>query len=200
MSVVRLNRNFYLRPTLDVARELLGKVFVYRDKQLLSGRIVEVEAYIGQDDPACHARFGKTSRNAVMFGQGGFTYVYFIYGMYDMLNFVCEREGFPAACLVRALEPLEGIELMKKRRGTDDIVRLTSGPGKLTRAFGLTVAQSGLDLVSDGIYVADDGFVPDKIGQSPRIGIKTGLDLKWRFFIEGNKFVSKVKTVQTSDG
>lgn len=192
MSVVRLNRDFYLRPTLEVASALLGKVFVYRDEQDLRGRIVEVEAYIGQDDPACHARFGKTARNAVMFGPGGFTYVYFIYGMYDMLNFVCEREGFPAACLVRALEPLEGIEFMKKRRGSDDPIKLTNGPGKLTQALGLSVAQSGLDLVSEEICVVDDGFVPEKIGRSPRIGIKTGLELNWRFFIEGNKFVSKV--------
>lgn len=188
----RLSREFFERPTLEAARNLLGKVFVDHRKHTLSGRIVEVEAYIGQDDPACHARFGKTERNAVMFGPGGFTYVYFIYGMYDMLNFVTEPEGNPAAVLIRALEPLEGLKYMKKNRGTDKIENLTNGPGKLCRAFGLTTAQSGFDLIRGKLFVADDGYKIEQITDSPRIGIKEGTKRHWRFYIHGNKFVSKV--------
>ena len=188
----RLSREFFERPTLEVARDLPGKIFIDQRNQELGGRIVEVEAYIGRDDPACHARFGKTDRNAVMFGPGGFTYIYFIYGMYDMLNFVTEAEGTPAAVLIRALEPLSGIDVMKKNRGISKIINLTNGPGKLCRAFGLTTAQSGYDLIRGKLFVADDGYKPEHIVDSPRIGIKEGTNRHWRFYIDGNKFVSKV--------
>jgi len=187
----KLGRDFYERPTLTVARELLGKILVYYDSVKLSGRIVEVEAYVGMDDPACHARFGKTGRNSVMFGPGGFTYVYFVYGMYNMLNFVTENEGFPAACLIRALEPLDGLDEMMKNRNTDSIVNLTNGPGKLCMAFGLTTDLSGLDMCGDRINLIDDGYIVEQVTESPRIGIKDGLDKDWRFYIDGNKFVSK---------
>jgi DNA-3-methyladenine glycosylase len=174
-----------------VAQELLGKVFVYENTVRLSGRIVEVEAYIGQDDPACHARFGRTRRNSVMFGPGGFTYIYFVYGMYNMLNFVAEKEGFPAACLIRGIEPLEGVEYMKANRKMNKLEYLTNGPGKLCVAFGLTTKQSGTDMTSGNIYIEERGIEPGNISRAPRIGIKEGLDRDWRFFIDGNKFVSK---------
>jgi len=188
----RLTRDFFEQPTLDAARNLLGKVFFDQRINNLSGRIVEVEAYIGRDDPACHARFGQTERNSVMFGPGGFTYIYFIYGMYDMLNFVTEPAGTPAAVLIRALEPLSGLEIMKINRKTDKRVNLTNGPGKLCRAFGLTTADSSLDLTSGKLFVADDGYKAEHIAVSSRIGIKEGTKRQWRFYIDGNKFVSKV--------
>ncbi|HER00552.1 MAG TPA: DNA-3-methyladenine glycosylase [candidate division Zixibacteria bacterium] len=187
----KLARDFYERPTLTIAGELPGKIFVFKNKSRISGRIVEVEAYIGRDDPACHARFGLTRRNSVMFGPGGVTYIYFIYGMYNMLNFVTEKAGFPAACLIRAIEPLEGLEIMYKNRGTDVRRNLTNGPGKLCTAFGLTTKHSGIDMTEDIIFLEDDGYKPGKIIRTERIGIRDGRDKKWRFFIEGNEFVSK---------
>lgn len=187
----KLTRDFYERPTLTVARELLGKIFVFKNTPRMSGRIVEVEAYIGMDDPACHARFGLTKRNSVMFGRGGMTYIYFIYGMYNMLNFVTEKAGFPAACLIRAMEPLEGLEVMHKNRDTDVLINLTNGPGKLCTAFGLTTRHSGLDMTKNIIFLQNDGYKPGKIIRTERIGIRDGRDKKWRFLIDGNKFVSK---------
>ncbi|MHA1675849.1 MAG: DNA-3-methyladenine glycosylase, partial [Candidatus Njordarchaeales archaeon] len=132
-----LNRNFYERYTVDVARDLLGKVLVrvLSSEQILAGIIVETEAYRGQDDPASHAYGRKTPRNAIMYGKPGYSYVYFIYGMYHCLNVVTEPEGVPAAVLIRAVEPIFGIELMKKYRNTDKISNLTNGPGKLCQAF-----------------------------------------------------------------
>jgi DNA-3-methyladenine glycosylase len=191
LTLARLKRDFYERPTLEVARDLLGKIFVLQDKIRISGRIVEVEAYIGEDDPACHARFGITGRNKVMFGPGGFTYVYFIYGMYNMLNFVTEPEGFPAACLIRALEPLEGQEIMRKNRKTDKIINLTNGPGKLCTAFGLTTKHTGIDLTKGILGVEDDDYKVAKIVKTGRIGIRNGTKREWRYYIDGNGFVSK---------
>lgn len=188
----KLGRDFYLRPTLTVARDLIGKQFVARSgRQLLSGRIVEAEAYIGQSDPACHASRGKTGRNWVMFEQGGLTYVYFVYGMYNMLNFVAEPEGFPAAVLIRALEPLEGIKTMQRRRKSEDLRNLTSGPGKICQAFGVEVKHSARDLTGDQWYVLDDGVKPAEVATSPRIGIREGTDKLWRFFDADSKFVSR---------
>ena len=189
---IKLGREFYLQPTLKVARALIGKEFVCRSaKSTLSGKIVETEAYIGEDDPACHARFGKTRRNSIMFGAGGFTYVYFVYGMYDMLNFVTEKAGFPAAVLIRALEPIEGIEVMKKRRQTDSLRNLTSGPGKLCRAFGIKAKDTGIDLTGDSWFVLDSGSSPSQIATAPRIGINDGLEHLWRFYEIDNNFVSR---------
>ena len=197
-----LQRGFYERPTLTVAKELRGKNLVrYLDGTKLIGRIVEVEAYIGEDDPACHARFGLTQRNSVMYGAGGFSYIYFVYGMYDMFNIVTEREGFPAAVLVRALEPLEGIDTMQRLRGVNDVRNLTNGPGKLCRAFGLDTSLSGVDLTKhagqaptelDLLYVSDGDCPKFEIESSSRIGIKEGTGRKWRFFIAGNPYVSGI--------
>ncbi|MCP4685359.1 MAG: DNA-3-methyladenine glycosylase [bacterium] len=184
----KLPRSFYNRPTLEVAPDLLGKHIVYRSSERrLSARIVEVEAYIGENDPACHAAPGPTKRNRVMFGRAGFSYVYLIYGMYHCFNLVTEREGFPAAVLLRAAEPIEGFELMKKlspKSGRKDIL---SGPGKFCRAFGLTVAQSGVDLAGRELFVEDPGDSVTNIVTSGRIGIKKGKEHPWRF-MDGDSF------------
>jgi DNA-3-methyladenine glycosylase len=196
----KLNRNFYNRPTLKVARELLGKYLVSeKEGNYVSGKIVETEAYIGPDDPASHAYRGMTPRNKIMFGYPGYAYVYFTYGMHHCLNFVTERKGFPAAVLIRALEPVDGIEMMKKRRrivenppkGGDDLKNLTNGPAKLCQALGIDRTLNGADLCSDVIYVEDRGNKPTKIVSSSRMGITEGKDKKWRFYVEDNKFVSK---------
>ena len=175
-----LPRSFFDRPTLKVAQELLGKVLVIGKT---SGRINETEAYIGENDPACHAARGKTERNKVMYGRPGHLYVYFTYGMYHCANIVTEQEGFPAAVLLRSIEPMNGIRLMEKRRGRKD--HLADGPGKLCIALGMDKkGHNGLDLCEGGpSYVYDDGFIPPKILKSRRIGISAGKHLFWRFYI-----------------
>jgi DNA-3-methyladenine glycosylase len=214
-----LPRSFYLRPTLTVARDLLGKYTVrrYRDK-LLIGKIVEVEAYIGPDDPASHAYVGMTERNKVMFGEGGHAYVYFTYGMHFCFNVVTEREGSPAAVLVRAVEPIEGIEEMRKNRRFTarpdfrrdeasfisrseteraeerDKRKLTNGPAKFCQAFGIRREMNGTDLTRDELFLTKGKDIPrSKIGSSRRVGIRNGKEKKWRFFVKGNKFVSTLK-------
>jgi DNA-3-methyladenine glycosylase len=169
----KLNQTFFSRPTLEVAQELLGKVFQVGG---CSGRINEVEAYIGQNDPACHAAVGRTERNKVMFGPAGHLYVYFTYGMYHCANIVTEKNGFPAAVLIRSIEPLEGKGLMEKRRGK--LENLSNGPGKLCIALGMTKQTHN----GAPAEVYDDGYKPNKIQKSSRIGIKVGTDKLWRFF------------------
>ncbi len=199
----KLDIEFYLQPTLKIARELLGKVIIRRiGDKVLAGKIVETEAYIGEDDPASHAFRGMTLRNKIMYLQGGHAYVYFTYGMHYCFNVVTEREGFPSAVLIRAVEPVYGIELMKKFRGVEDIYNLTNGPAKFCQAFKIDKSFNGVSLLGDEIFIAfpliGEKF---KIGRSERIGIKSGLDRKWRFFIKGNPFVSKVKNkVGVKDG
>jgi DNA-3-methyladenine glycosylase len=200
-----LPRAFYLDPPDQVCRRLLGKLLVrrYRDPsvarpktQRLTGRIVEVEAYFGLDDPAAHTFVGKTARNAVLFGPPGFAYVYFIYGMYFCLNFSCEPDGQPGGVLLRALEPVAGLETMARLRNlpsTADPRLLTSGPGRLCQALGIVrETDNGIDVTSSrsGLHVEDDGFVPDKIVASPRIGISKAAARPLRFTIGGNRFVS----------
>ncbi len=178
---------------MDVAIDLPGKILVYKaDGVKLGGRLVEVEAYIGEDDPACHACRGMTPRNEIMYNDPGYLYVYFTYGNHYMLNFVTERKGFPAAVLLRGLEPLYGIENMMANRGVTEITNVASGPGKMARAFGITTEQNGLDLTKNEIYVVDDGYRPENVWRSSRIGIgDKGNDKLWRFFILGNGHVSK---------
>jgi DNA-3-methyladenine glycosylase len=192
-----ISRNFYLRSPDVVARDLLGKVLVRRlDGEWLSGRIVEVEAYFGQDDPAAHAFAGKTARNAVLFGPPGFAYVYFIYGMYSCLNVSCEPDGRAGGVLIRALEPLAGMATMARLRGLSASAKpqlLTSGPGRLCQALGIVRAtHNGLDVTDaeSELQILDDGFRPGAILATPRIGIRKAVEWPHRFVIEGNGFVS----------
>lgn len=189
---MKLRREFYNRPTLKVARELLGKYLrVNKNGIKLSGKIVETEAYIGHYDPASHAYGGMTPRNRIMFGEPGHAYVYFTYGMYYCLNFITERKRFPAAVLIRALEPKEGIEIMKRRRSKEKIEDLTSGPGKLCQAMGIDKSLYGADLTGQTIYVEDRGEKEGNIVSTDRIGIDEGKEKKWRFYLKDNRFVSK---------
>ena len=187
----KLPRSFYDRPTLQVAKDILGTAITFRTKQAsLSARIVEVEAYIGEDDPACHAACGPTERNRVMFGRPGFSYVYFIYGMYHCFNIVTERDGFPAAVLVRAAEPIGGIESMRELspKGKADLI--LSGPGKFCRSFGLTRDHSGVDLTGRTLYLTEGEGERDEIITSQRIGIKAGAELPYRFYLADSNAVS----------
>jgi DNA-3-methyladenine glycosylase len=191
-SVKRLPASFYSRSTLIVAPDLLGKLLHVQSKEgLVSGRIVETEAYRA-DDPASHSCRGQTPRATIMFGQPGVTYVYFIYGMYEMLNFVTEPLGNPGAVLIRAVEPVAGEALMKVRRATARTRRdLTSGPGKLCRAFGIGKSHNGASLQGPEIWLEDDGYDCGRVLVSPRIGISKGQDRLWRFFLDKNEFVSR---------
>jgi len=195
-----LSRSFYLRPTLQVAQELLGKYFIRRiGKNLLIGKIVEVEAY-RSNDPASHSFRGKTNRNNVMFCEGGHLYVYFTYGMHFCANVVTGREGIGEAVLIRAIEPLVGIEMMMKNRQKGRLhlldgaylINLTNGPAKFCQAFGLARQENGLDLLDSEIIIAEGVPIPSKlIKRSSRIGIQQGLEKRWRFFIAGNPWVSR---------
>ena len=185
-----LRRSFYARPTLEVARDVIGKYIVFNSPAgRLSARIVEVEAYIGTDDPACHAACGKTKRNAVMFGPPGFSYVYFIYGMYHCLNFVTEQEGTASAVLLRGAEPVEGIDEMRRRSPKSKPHELLNGPGKFCRSFGLNRTHNGLDLTSDVLYLEDHHEKAPSVRQSSRVGIRVGKDLPWRFFDRDSEVV-----------
>jgi DNA-3-methyladenine glycosylase len=190
--LAKLEPDFYADHTLKVARKLLGKVFYSRVRgEVVSGRIVETEAYRA-DDPASHSCRGETPRSKIMFGDPGVAYIYFIYGMYEMLNFVTEPRGDAGAVLIRAIEPITGEELMKKRRKTARTRQaLTSGPGKLCRAFGIEMSHNGASLQGPELWVEDDGFKAGKIAVSPRIGITQAKDKLWRFHLDGNSFVSK---------
>ena len=189
----RLPRAFFERPAPDVARDLIGKVLVHRTAAgLRSGRIVEVEAYRGRQDPASHAFRGPTPRSAVMFGLPGHLYVYFTYGMHHCVNFVCEAEGSAGAVLVRALEPLRGIDAMRRSRGTPEFARLARGPGCVAQALALDRRQDGLDLSSGEVWVASTTRPPyaARILRGQRIGIRVGVERPWRFWVAGHPCVS----------
>ncbi|HEX4067264.1 MAG TPA: DNA-3-methyladenine glycosylase [Acidobacteriaceae bacterium] len=201
-----LPRDFYLHPPDVVARKLLGKRLVRRYQaeggvagrvERLSGRIVETEAYFGEDDPAAHVFAGKTPRNEVLFGPPGFAYVYFIYGMHFCLNLSCEPEGRAGCVLLRALEPLEGLRTMARLRGLavkPDARLLASGPGRLCQALGITrEAHNGIDATDPkaGLQVEDDGFAPEGIAILRRVGITKAAERPLRFAIAGNAFVSR---------
>ena len=190
-----LQRPFYDRPTLTVAEELLGKILVHRTPGgVAAGMIVETEAYIGEDDPACHAAPGPTRRNAPLYGPPGLAYVYLNYGIHYLVNAVTEAEGHPAAVLIRALHPVEGLALMKKRRAPDghhiDDTDLCRGPGNLARALGITLADNLLDLTSSILTIEDRGLARGKIAWGSRIGIRVGLERPWRCWIAGHPSVS----------
>jgi DNA-3-methyladenine glycosylase len=197
MGLRNLLRPFYNRDPRLVAPELLGKILVRRQggKRLI-GRIVEVEAYLGADDPAAHAAIGKTGRNAVLFGPPGYAYVYFIYGNHYCLNVSCLPDGVPGGILFRALEPIDGIEEMFKLRGIPsdcDRRRLTSGPGRMAAAFGITRERdNGKDLTNakSDLYIADDGSPPPPTLITKRIGIKKAVNMPLRYIVAGNRFVS----------
>ena len=186
-------RDFYLDSPDLVAQKLLGKLLVRGE---MVGRIVEVEAYFGEADPASHSFPGKTARNAVLFGPPGHAYVYFIYGMYFCLNVSCEPDGLPGGVLFRALEPVTGLEAMARARGVaaTRVAALTSGPGRLCQAFGVTRERdNGADFTSrkSDLQIQDDGFVAGEILVTPRIGITKDADRPARFVLAGNPFVSK---------
>lgn len=200
-----LSSLFYARPTLDVAADLIGKVLVHeRRGTRVSGVIVEVEAYIGEDDPACHAAPGPTKRNAPLYGPPGRAYVYLNYGMHYLVNAVTEAEGSPAAVLIRALEPREGHDVMRRRRAhaggrapssirDDDLCR---GPGNLTAALGIALRENQLDLTASRLTIEDHGIRPPKLLWSPRIGIRVGVEHEWRCSWDGHPSVSGPRRVE----
>ena len=204
----RLNRQFYTQPTLDVARSLIGCVLVHVTRAgKMSGTIVETEAYIGEDDPACHAFSGLTRRNKLMYGTPGYAYIYLNYGIHHLLNVVTEPRGVPAAVLIRALVPLEGIPEMQRRRqrARNSRTRLAEhelcrGPGNLTRALGIDLRQNGLNLCEAQLHVESGMSRFETIGWSERVGIRVGTDRNWRCFAMDQVAVSKPITGLTISG
>ena len=196
---MRLTRSFYARSTRQLAQALLGCRLVRRwNGQQLSGLIVETEAYIGETDLACHARFGRTSRNAVMYGKPGLAYVYFTYGMHWMLNVVSEKEHFPAAVLIRALEPQEGMDLMRRLHPARRPVELCRGPAKLTQALRIDQTLNGVDLCSrrSDLWIESGIPVPARsVARGPRVGLFTTPEpwksKPWRYWVKDNPCVSK---------
>lgn len=200
-SLKPLPRDFYARPVLTVARDVIGKLLVHRAPEgLMVGRIVEAEAYRGPEDRAAHSWGGRrTARTEVMYGEPGLAYVFFVYGMHWHLNLVTTRAGAPHAVLLRALEPLAGGELMAARRGVAaDQVSLSNGPGKLCQAFGVDRRHYGVDLTaSSELFLSDGAGLPrGKLGRSPRIGVdyaEAWAEKPWRFFEQGNRWVSRAR-------
>lgn len=190
-----IEREFYNRDTINAAKDLLGKILVrVVNGKVISGTIVESEAYRSTDDPASHSYRGKTERNSVMFGEMGHAYVYFTYGNHYCLNIVAKDNATPAgAVLIRAIEPIDGVSLMHRYRKTDDPYNLASGPGKLTQALKITKKQNGVDVTKKGeLYIVNGKDISEsEIVATSRIGIRVALDKQWRFLIADNKFVSK---------
>lgn len=194
-----LDRGFYERPTLEVAKDLIGKVLVHdTGAGRASGVIVETEAYIGEDDPACHAAPGRTARNAPLYGPPGIAYVYLNYGIHYLVNAVTESEGWPAAVLIRALEPLDGIGLMRRRRARGSTRRaadftdaeLCRGPGNLTKALGIDLRQNLNDLTASALRIEDRRVAMGPVSWSARIGITQAADRPWRCSVAGHAAVS----------
>jgi len=188
--------SFYSRPTLKVLEDLIGKVLVRKSEEgLTSGVIVEAEAYTGEDDPASYAFCGRTKRSEIMYGPPGRAFVHFTYGMHNMLNLVTEREEFPAAILIRALEPHKGISLMKKRRQTEELINLCSGPAKICQAFGIDRSHNGASLSSSRspIFIKEGERREkrkDELTWTSRIGIGEGKERLWRAYLKGSRFIS----------
>jgi DNA-3-methyladenine glycosylase len=192
----RLEKQFYEQPTLELAEQLLGKIFVriLPGNIRLKARIVETEAYLGQDDEACHAWRGRTPRNRIMFQTPGTMYVYFSYGCHYLLNIVSEPVNNAGAVLIRAMEPVEGISFMEEQRGTRIITNLMSGPGKLTRALAIDCHSNGKNLFGDEFFLENAPPIPAAmIGTSTRVGISKSRELPWRKFMINNPHVSKGK-------
>lgn len=193
MSACVLQRVFYLGPATTVAERLIGKVLVCCTPEgMASGIIVETEAY-PPDDPANHAFRGKTRRNAPMFGEGGRAYVYQVH-THLCFNVVTGFAGVPAAVLIRAIQPLDGIDVMRRRRGVETGQLLAAGPGRLTQALGITLAHNGVDVTDpceSGLYVEDRGLPPFQICRSGRVGVSAAKDLQYRYYVAGSPYVSK---------
>lgn len=190
----RVIRDFFTQPTLVVAESLLGKILVHKPSEgfCYKGMIVETEAYLGKGDDACHASRKMTPRNSVMFRNPGTLYVYFSYGSHNLLNIVTEPEGTAGAVLIRAMEPVEGIEMMKKNRKTDNVINLMNGPGKLTQAMEISLRQNGSSLHDTTLYLEEGTTIAGScIETTPRVGISKSTDLLWRKYISGNPYVSK---------
>jgi DNA-3-methyladenine glycosylase len=207
---MKLPRSFYDRPTLAVARDLLGLVLVHNRRGVVtSGVIVEVEAYIGESDPACHAAPGPTRRNEPLYGIPGHAYVYLNYGIHCLMNVVTESHGSPAAVLIRALDPLDGIDVMRRRRAraakgrrlTESAAArsthaLCQGPGNLTMAMGITLAENRVDLLGERLYIEDRAISTGDIAWGPRIGIRVGTESPWRAWVNGHPAVSAHKPLR----
>ena len=199
LSYKKLENFFYQRELLNVARGLLGKVIVKADgNKILAGKIVEVEAYHGDFDQAAHSYGGLTKRNEIMFNEGGYLYVYFTYGAHHCCNVVTGKKGQGTAVLIRAVEPVSGIDVMIKNRfgrklkNDKEIFNLTSGPGKVCKAFSIDRSHSGSDLTGENIFILDGRRIQKKeIGISKRVGITRSTDLPWRFFIKNNPYLSR---------
>jgi DNA-3-methyladenine glycosylase len=196
MAAMILPPDFYRRDTTSIAKDLLGTYLVHDSRQGRTvGRIVEAEAYLFENDPACHAHKGKTKRNAAMFGPPGHAYIYFIYGMYHCFNVVTAPEGVGEAVLIRALEPVEGLPLMQKRRGAHALHNLCNGPGKLVIAMGMTHKLNHAPLFDGPLTIWDrksfGGQGKFETVAAKRIGISVAAELPLRFLIEGNEFVSR---------
>ena len=192
---MKLPSSFYSRPTIDVAVDLIGKVVVRPlGRGRTAGMIVETEAYIGEDDLACHASKGRTDRTEVMFGGPGYAYVFVVYGFHCCLNAVTEREGYPAAVLIRAIDPVEGLELMRRNRQRVSRDRdIGSGPAKLCQAMAVDRSLNGVSLEEDSLWIEDRGLNPGEIVASPRIGVDYAgayRDNPWRFFAAQSPHVS----------
>jgi len=193
--LARLGRTFFSRYTPQVAKDVLGSTLVRRmDEKVLRCKVVEVEAYRGADDPASHAYRGLTKRTSVMFGEPGHAYVYLSFGVHHCLNLTTEVEGEPGAVLVRAVEPLEGIEEMRRRRSVEELTDIASGPGKLTQALGIDLSLNGEDLARSKKLFLLSGGKGGRVAVSPRIGISSAQDRLWRYYLEGNPFVSGART------
>jgi len=198
-SIKKLKKSFYRRELLVVARDLLGKVIVKADEnKILAGKIVEVEAYHGDFDEAAHSYGGITKRNEIMFEAGGYLYVYFTYGAHHCCNVVTGRKGQGTAVLIRAVEPVSGIDKIirnrfgRKLRNNKEIFNLTSGPGKVCKAFRIDRMHSGSDLTGKEIFILDAEKIKSKdVGVSKRIGITRSVDLRWRFYIKNNQYLSR---------
>jgi DNA-3-methyladenine glycosylase len=199
MTARALPRDFYERPTLEVAKDLIGKLLVHQTRPgIAAGVIVEAEAYIGESDPACHAAPGPTARNAPLYGPPGIAYVYLNYGIHYLVNAVTESEGWPAAVLIRALEPIDGIPLMRRRRlagsskrpsdlAVDDLCR---GPGNLTKALGIDLRQNLRDLTGSPLRIEDRRLPSRPIAWSRRIGVNVGVEQEWRVIATDSPAVS----------
>lgn len=195
---------FYTRPTLDLARQLLGQTLLVipAGGEPTAGIIVETEGYVGPDDPACHAYAGRTRRNEIMWGEPGRAYVYFTYGNHWMINVVTGPEGYPAAVLIRAVQPLLGWEAMRERRnlhllkGKASDYNLTNGPGKLCQAMAITGALNGQSLQGPHLYITatppEHALPPFEIVETTRIGITRGVEFPWRYYASGNRYVSRL--------